>query len=48
MKAVKDQQEKYEQISKDFAHRLKQHLLGIFQQHVSFSWIRWNSTGLIL
>ncbi|XP_031555794.1 exocyst complex component 1-like isoform X2 [Actinia tenebrosa] len=33
MKAVKEQQEKYEQISKDFAHRLKQHLLGIFQQH---------------
>ena len=36
MRAVKEQREKFWQLSSDFAQRLKFHLFAIFQQHVSF------------
>ena len=35
MKAVKEQRDKFKALSRDFANRLKLHLLGIFEQYVS-------------
>ena len=34
MRAVKEQREKFLQISSDFAQSLKSHLIDIFQHHV--------------
>ena len=34
MRAVKEQREKFLQISSDFAQHLKSHLIDIFQRHV--------------
>ena len=36
MRAVKEQREKFWQLSSDFAQRLKFHLIDIFQRHVRF------------
>ena len=35
MRAVKEQREKFLQLSSDFAQRLKFHLMEIFTRHVS-------------